>query len=339
MKNTETFRMLNGLDEAYIKEADLLLSAPEKSVKSARSYKKRATVLRVLIPAVAAIALLTAVLTLTFVLRQPTSSPPVGAPGTNDDPAQKTEHADQDDLTYVKYDDHVVITAFAASDATVEIPSKIEGLPVTSANVKKGRKNAAVEHINVYTDSPEFTTLTLPEGCTCTLIAGADVEYLEPSLLRNSQILRVEVDELNDVYTAVDGILYSKDLQYLVACPAGTKLKTLGTDPDKCDSVFPQELQIVSARAFEDCLSLVSVTLPESVLIVDRRAFFGCTALKEIAVSAPIDCASDFVSGCIALKRLYTDLDAKAFAAFSVKLPEGAELVAGTRKNTRTFDD
>ena len=52
MKNTEMFKILDGVDEAYIKEADLLLSAPEKR------EKKGAKVLRVLFPTAAAIALL-----------------------------------------------------------------------------------------------------------------------------------------------------------------------------------------------------------------------------------------------------------------------------------------
>ena len=327
MKNTEMFKILDGVDEAYIKEADLLLSAPEKR------EKKGAKVLRVLFPTAAAIALLAVVLTLTFVLRPPTSAPGQ-TPDASEDPTEAATAAAPDELTYEKYDDHVEIS-FTASDAKVEIPAKIEGLPVTSAKVKKGRQSAASEHIDVHTDSVEFTTLTLPEGCTCTLWAGPDVEYLEPSLLRNSRIVRVEVDELNDVYTAIDGILYSKDLQYLVACPAGTDLQTLGCEKGKCDSVFPEELKIVSARAFEDCLSLVSVKLPESVLIVDRRAFYGCTSLEEATVPLPIDCASDFVSGCSALKTLYTDLDAKSFEKFSVKLPDGAELVTARDKDTK----
>ena len=331
MKNTDMFKILNGVDEKYIKEADLFLNAPEKS----EPHKKSATVLRVLFPVAAAVALMSVVLTLTLVLRPPTSDPSGQTPGSVVDPTE-TSAAEGDDLKYVKYEDHVEITSFTANDDKVEIPAKIEGLPVTSATLKKARRSNPVEHIEVHTDSPQFTTLTLPDGCDCILYAGPNVEYLEPSILRNKKIKRVEVHEYNEVYTAIDGILYSKDLQYLVACPAGTDLKTIGVaGGEPCDSVFPDTLEIVSARAFEDCASLVGVTLPKNLLILDRRAFYGCTSLEEITFCRPIDCAADFLAGCTSLKTVYTDLDAKAFAKIEVELPESATLVTGAEKYRR----
>ena len=60
----------------------------------------------------------------------------------------------------------------------------------------------------------------------------------------------------------------------------------------------------VDVRAFENCSSLTSITLPSDVRVISDRAFEGCTSLETV-IARSVSCISDFAfSGCSALTTL-----------------------------------
>jgi len=67
------------------------------------------------------------------------------------------------------------------------------------------------------------------------------------------------VDEHNPNYTAVDGVIFSKDKKTLTAVPGG---RTSYDIPDGTESV--------GAFAFEGCGLIESVTIPDSVSAIIR---------------------------------------------------------------------
>lgn len=91
----------------------------------------------------------------------------------------------------------------------------------------------------------------------------------------------------NPAYTAVDGCVYTKDMQTLVICPAGKSgafavpngvTKIADEAFYGCDTLtqltFPSGLTQIGARACMDCTSLPSVTVPEGVNTLGEQAFY-----------------------------------------------------------------
>ena len=92
-----------------------------------------------------------------------------------------------------------------------------------------------------------------------------------------STFREIIVDENNPTYTAVDGILYSKDGKTLICYPCG-----------KTDTAFsiPEGVTTLGEGAFDSCTNLRSVTLPASLTALEDGAFYGCDALSAFTVAA-----------------------------------------------------
>lgn len=72
-------------------------------------------------------------------------------------------------------------------------------------------------------------------------------------------------------YKCVDGIVYSKSMVDLIACPAGKTGKVM----------IPEGVRIIKARAFSKC-EISAVKLPDSIITIERSAFRWCHNLSEI---------------------------------------------------------
>jgi len=86
----------------------------------------------------------------------------------------------------------------------------------------------------------------------------------------------IEVEANNPYYGSTDGVLYSKDSEYLCAYPAGKKGPYL----------IPNSVEYIESGAFRGCEGLTSVTIPGSVKSIDGYSFYACINLKSIDVEA-----------------------------------------------------
>lgn len=87
----------------------------------------------------------------------------------------------------------------------------------------------------------ELKSITIPKSVTFiadNAFCGRDIEH-------------ISVDENNQNYSSVDGVLFNKDKTVLISCPSG-----------KSDNV----------------------SIPESVTSIDDNAFYGCENLTNITV-------------------------------------------------------
>ena len=58
----------------------------------------------------------------------------------------------------------------------------------------------------------------------------------------------------------------------------------------------------IRSRAFEDCSSLTSITIPNSVTSIGGQAFYGCTSLTSVTIPNSVTSIGDYAfSGCSAL--------------------------------------
>lgn len=100
--------------------------------------------------------------------------------------------------------------------------------------------------------------------------ADFDRSYAHPE-----RLIAIDVDQNNPYMTAVDGVLFSKDMTKLIKYPAAR---------DAASYTVPEGVLTIADEAFIDCVKLRSVTLPEGLREIGTGAFRGCTSLEGISL-------------------------------------------------------
>ena len=114
------------------------------------------------------------------------------------------------------------------------------------------------------------------------------------------QLGKIRVDEDNPSYTVLNGMLFSKDLGNLLACPPTLGVVTL-TLPSQTRAIFPgcfhlqyhlEEIHLCSSEydnfellgelAFEGCERLQKVYASSSMKVIPANAFYRCYAIREL---------------------------------------------------------
>ena len=135
------------------------------------------------------------------------------------------------------------------------------------------------------------------------------------------------VDVKNENFTAIDGVLYTKDWSTLVAAPNVTAIPRMPSSVTKIGvSAFqgrdgmetltiPQSVTTIESAAFHDCNRIVSVTVPASVAKIGCRAFCNCGELIEVTMLGECPESENeifFQSG--KLKTIHVPANAKSWA-------------------------
>ena len=150
---------------------------------------------------------------------------------------------------------------------TLAVPATVTRNGVTYTVV--GIDDYALDNVG-QGDSPT-TAITVPATVT-TIGAGAFCNSFYEAKLSS-----IEVDEANPSYVSVDGVVYTKDMACLVACPSAR------TEID-----IPTTVTDIAEAAFAGCLGLESVELPSSVVTIGRGAFGYCTHLNNLEINGPV---------------------------------------------------
>ncbi len=132
------------------------------------------------------------------------------------------------------------------------------------------------------------------------------------------------VSEDNPAYTAIDGVLFTKDGTRLVAYPLARR--------DESYTV-PQGTVEIGDYAFDGAEHLKHVALPQGVETIGWGSFGGCTALQSVVFPNTLSVIDEGAfSGCSSLRQveLPTSLGYIGYAAFSssglsgeLRIPEG----------------
>lgn len=151
--------------------------------------------------------------------------------------------------------DGVKITSYSGDKNNVVIPDTIDGRPVVEI---KGFGTVETETV-VF---PE-TLKRIGESCfyRCQierLHIPASVEYIGGSLtFKVPNLKEYTVDPGNKYYTAVDGVIYTKDMKELVAYPEGA---------ERTEFSIPKGVEIISVSSFgESPYELKKVFIPAEV--------------------------------------------------------------------------
>lgn len=107
------------------------------------------------------------------------------------------------------------------------------------------------------------------------------VKYLYDDPFRGCNgLINIYVDEQNEDFASVDGVLFNKDKTELIQFPSGRS----------GDYVIPDTVSSIDMRAFQDCKKVTGVYIPSSVTDVGwpkfdgGMVFNGCSSLLSINV-------------------------------------------------------
>lgn len=89
-----------------------------------------------------------------------------------------------------------------------------------------------------------------------------------------SSLRAIYVDDENEMYSSVDGTLYSKGSKTLVRCPTGLY---------KDDFLVPDGIEVIAENAFKECENIRKFTLPRSLVEIGNFAFTNC-AMTSIVI-------------------------------------------------------
>ena len=126
---------------------------------------------------------------------------------------------------------------------------------------------------------------------------GKDVKYIdETSFFYCKELKAVEVDEANEFYTSVDGVLYTKDMKKLLICPI---MKTNETGK----FVIPEGVERIGKCAFYKNEAVTEITLPSTLKEIGDMAFFKCEKLSLVTLPDGLEkIGSDAFSYCHEMK-------------------------------------
>lgn len=131
-----------------------------------------------------------------------------------------------------------------------------------------------------------YKEITIPKNVSEIGICSFSSESLE----------RILVDNDNQYFTSVSGVLFTKDKSELIRYP---------TNKGGSSYTIPSSVKNIWDRAFEDNLKLKEIKVPQSVIQLGNYAFMYCTKLKSIDFKANVDIINEGTfMGCSKLKSI-----------------------------------
>lgn len=181
----------------------------------------------------------------------------------------------EDDLEFEVYDGYASLKYVPDKDIEeFTVPETVSGLPVVGFEY------------GAFRDCEKLKKLTLSKNI-------AVVNWFELSEAAMNEIV---VAEDNENFTVADGLLYTKDMKTLVACPVGKGVTEVKI-PDKTEKI--------ASGAFICCKTLKKIEMTDNVNTIEQFAFFGCEALESINLSNSLTHIYPYTfAGCFALKEL-----------------------------------
>ncbi len=240
----------------------------------------------------------------------------------------------QDGFLFELDDGKYTLIAYLGTDEIVTLPVDINGstyrvamLDVAHVVIPEGM----TEICEYMFSESALRTITIPEGVTSigehafyssdrlqTVTIPASVTSIGEDAFASCPDLQLVVDENNQSFTYIDGILYDKDVTRILFVENSlTSVCIPSTVTDLGGAFFEHTgLQTVSFEqgsvmteldsfAFNGCTALSSVILPEGIERIGSYVFYGCTALTDIVLPEGLTDIGDYAfSDCIALEDI-----------------------------------
>ena len=145
-----------------------------------------------------------------------------------------------------------------------------EGELVIPSEVSHNGKSYTVTDLYpVFRACKTLTKVTLPP--TLKRLTDEDNSYMNP-FPGCSALEAIEVDRANPWLCSVDGVLFSKDMTWIISYPAASKRSTY---------TIPASVRKIAPYAFNDCDNLKTLYVPASQLEKFKDAFNGTVLPRE----------------------------------------------------------
>ena len=183
---------------------------------------------------------------------------------------------------------------------------------------------------NILCNSSKVTEFIIPNevetisitgfiGCgTTSLYIPASVKTIITDNSKNN-IKTVHVDENNQYYKDIDGVVYDKEVKTLISYPAGKEDETY-VIPDSVTKigdyafanneyikklVLPETVEEIGKGAFSGCYSLEKINLPSGITSIKEYTFYECGLLSGIILPEGITSLGEYAfEGCSSLESI-----------------------------------
>ena len=208
----------------------------------------------------------------------------------------------------IKWNGTAELIEYNGTETDVVIPSTIGGYTVTWIDS------------DAFSEGNKIETISFPD----TVSSGLSATTFENCLSLKSII----VDENNETYETLDGVLFCKGLTGLINYPAAKQdekydfsleeYKNLESIDQKAfyGNTYLKEIVIaptvaeIGMSAFGKCTALQSVVIPKKTGFIDSLTFVDCSSLEYAKIEGRINWIPDYIFGnCTSLKTVEIDSD------------------------------
>jgi len=192
----------------------------------------------------------------------------------------------------------ITIFKYIGSGGAVDIPSEIDGLPVTSiedafyndTSLTSVTIPGSVTNIidEAFYDCTGLTNVTIGDGVisiaiaafgecsglTSLAIPASVTNIADEAFFGCVSLTAITVAGSNPAYMSEGGVLFDIGQTTLIACPPG----------QTGSYAIPDSVTRLSAGAFWSCFGLTNVTIPAGVMDIGSNVFCECTGLASITL-------------------------------------------------------
>ena len=169
--------------------------------------------------------------------------------------------------------------------ASLDVISNMPKSSLQTINITSGTTIENFAFQNCY----NLISITLPDSITsigasafdgCSKLKSIEIPNSVSSISYTAfygcnSLTDITVDESNQSYKSLNGILYNKNGSSILCYPAG-KTATSFT--------IPSSVKTIGSSAFFGCRSLTSVTIPNSVTSIESAAFNNCSGITSLII-------------------------------------------------------
>ena len=197
---------------------------------------------------------------------------------------------ESDDIEYTIENGEATVTSVPnkINITKIVIPDEYEGVPVTKIS------DFAVVNLEYVTE----------------ISIGKNVKEIGVWALENNQkVTAINIDDNNEHFCDVDGVLFTKDMKMLLFYPLAKGLQTVkddnGNDIQFSEYSIPDGVETIRTKAFYKCDKITKIIIPDTVKTIEEKAFFRCSSLKELTLSKNVEhIAKDSFGFCSSLNEI-----------------------------------